>query len=75
MHAALSMCWEVKPAYTDTTNTHANVWLDRLCDKYGVLAYALQQHGAPSNHSLTRLQDSWACRGPHMNIHFQNTHF
>ena len=73
MHAALSMCLEVKKPHTDTANTHVNVWLERFCDNFGVLTYALQQHGVPKIHSLTCLQDSWACRGFHMNAHFQNT--
>ena len=54
MHAALSMCLEVKTPHT--ARTHVNVWLDRFSDKCGVLTYALQQHGVPNIHSLTRLQ-------------------
>ena len=75
MHAALSMCLEVKEPHTDTANKHVQILPDRLCDNFGVLTYALQRHGVPKIHSLTRLQDSSACRGPHMNIHFQNTQF
>ena len=56
MHAALSMCLEVKTPHTDTANTHVNVWLERFCDNFGVLTYALQQHEVPNIHSLTRLQ-------------------
>ena len=75
MHAALSMCLEVKKPHTDTANKHVQILPDRLCDNFGVPTYALQQHGVPKIHDLTRLQDRSACRGLHMNIHFQNTHF
>ena len=75
MHAAQRMCWEVTTAYTNTANTHMNVWLQRFCNNSAVLTYALQQHGVPKIHSLTRLQDSSACHRFHMNIHFQNTQF
>ena len=67
MHAALSMCLEVKKPHT--ANTHANVWLERFCGTFGVLTYALHQHGVPEIHSLTSLQYNSACRGLHMHTH------
>ena len=63
MHAALSMHLDVRKSHT--ANTHEHVWLERCSNNSAVLAYALQQHGVPNIHSLTRLQDSSACHRFH----------
>ena len=67
MHAALRMRLEVKKPHT--ANKHVQILPDRFSDNFWVLTYALQQHGVPKIHSLTRLQDSSECRGFHMNTH------